>query len=70
MQRCSHGPETFSLNVLSIEQLNDLYLSKSCSFLPNHKWLFCIFNKSTLSLLSDVKNEDSLKKYQYSFVTF
>lgn len=70
MQRCSHRPETFSLNVLSPEQLNDLYLSKSCSFLSNHKWLFCIYNESTLSLLRDVKNEDSLKRYQLSFVTF
>ena len=67
MQRCSHRSETFSLNVLSIEQLNDLYLSKSCSFLPNHKFLFCVFNKSTLSLLRDVKNEDSLKKKSIFF---
>ena len=59
MQRRSHRPETFSLNVLSIEQLNDLYLSKSCSFLSNHKWLFCIYNKTTLSLLRNMKNEDS-----------
>ena len=57
MQRCSHRPETFSLNALSIEQLNDLYLSKSCSFLSNHKQLFCIYNKSTLSLLRNEKNE-------------
>lgn len=34
MQRCSHRPETFSLNVLYIEQLNDLYRPKVVSFYP------------------------------------
>ena len=34
MQRCSHRPETFSLNVLSIEQLNDWYRPKVVHFYP------------------------------------
>lgn len=66
MQRCSHRPETFSLNVLYIEQLNDLYRPKVVSaFYPITNGFFCIYNKSTLSLLRNVKNENSLKNINF-----
>ena len=42
MQWCSHRPETFSLNVLYIEQLNDLIVQKLFIFIQSQMAFLCL----------------------------